>query len=105
MSIVKIPRVKSKAKSKRNAGTARSRPQGESALNGNCLYCWITTDMRWIGRNNNNNNNIIIIIIIYNCDFTIQANSYVDALKGKVGRGVRLEMNLVPLLSTFCCML
>jgi len=27
-SVVKIPRVKSKAKSKRNAGTARSRPQG-----------------------------------------------------------------------------
>ena len=28
LGIVKIPRVKSKAKSKRNAGTARSRPQG-----------------------------------------------------------------------------
>ena len=27
-SVVKIPRVKSKARSKRNAGAARSRPQG-----------------------------------------------------------------------------
>jgi len=48
-SVVKIP----KAKSKRNAGTVRSRPRGcvdEIALNGNrvdALYRWITTDRRW----------------------------------------------------------
>jgi len=38
-SVVKIPRVESKAKSKRNAGTARSRPQGLCGrkCHGNCV--------------------------------------------------------------------